>query len=347
MDSLERLKKIFAGELPDRVPIYELTINPKVIDALNPGMSYYDFIDYWDYDAAGPNMTWDSLGRIKWLDESKRVFIDRWGVTRQFLNDLLPVPIEAPIQSPTDLVHYNPPNPEEEPLLEKLGELVSRFKGRKATFILGRDVWTGSYMVRGMENLLIDMLTEPEMVRDIVRMQIDYYKVVHKKAIEMGIDIIHLVDDYAYHSGPLMSPDLFEEFLAPGFKEIVMDIKVHGAYCMKHTDGDIHKILPFIVEAGIDGLGPLEIGASMVLSEVKKIYPHITVMGNVSCDLLSVGTEYDIEKNVRDLINTTAAGGHYILSSDNSIPYSTCPGNLKTMIDTARKYGAYFQEKNR
>jgi uroporphyrinogen decarboxylase len=161
----------------------------------------------------------------------------------------------------------------------------------------------------------------------------------------MGLDIIHLADDYAYHSGPLMSPDLYEEFLAPGFKEVVTAIKSHGAYCMKHTDGNIHKILPSIVNAGIDGLGPLEPEASMILAGIKKEYPHLTVMGNVSCDLLGVGTESDIEKTVKSLIDSTADGGHYIMSSGNSIPFSTLPSNLKTMINITKEYGVYSNKR--
>lgn len=342
MNSLERIKKVLAGEIPDRVPFYELTINPRVIDAMIPGMSYYDFIDYWDYDAVGPNVTWDGLGRVKWLDEAKQVFLDRWGVVRQFTSDVIPVPIEGPIKSPSDLIHYVPPNPLEEPLLERLEELVSRFKGKRATFILGRDVWTGSYMLRNMENLLVDLLTEPKMVHDIVRMQVEYYKVVHQRAIEIGVDIIHLGDDYAYHSGPLMSPELFEEFLAPGLKEVVQHVKNCGGYCMKHTDGNIKKIIQLIVDSGIDGLGPLEPEASMVLADVKAQFPQLTVMGNVSCDLLARGSEADIENNVRELIDAAASGGHYIMSSGNSIAASALPGNVRAMIETTKKYGRYI-----
>ena len=343
MNSWERIKTVLDGGIPDRVPHYELTIDPKVIDGINPGMSYYDFVDYWDIDAVGPNMTYagSEKTRAKWINESKKIYIDRWGVTWQFLDDLVPVPIDWPIKTPEDFVHYKPPKPEEDPMLEIIEKLVTHYKGKRATFILGRDVWVLMYSLRGMENALVDMLTEPQLVRDIVRMQIDYYKIVQRKAIAMGLDIIHLADDYAYNMGPLMSPDLFEEFLAPGFKEVVADIKAHGGYCIKHTDGNIHKILPSIVNAGIDGIGPLEPEASMVLSDIKKMYPHLTVMGNVSVNLLGVGTESDIERSVKSLIDTTARGGHYIMSSGNSFTYSSLPANVKTMMKVTREYGGY------
>ena len=51
MNSLERMKIVLDGGIPDRVPLYELAINPKVIEGINPGMNYFDFIDYWDIDA--------------------------------------------------------------------------------------------------------------------------------------------------------------------------------------------------------------------------------------------------------------------------------------------------------
>jgi uroporphyrinogen decarboxylase len=340
-ESYDRIMTVLRGGIPDRVPMYELTINPGVIHGLEPGMDYFDFVEHAGYDAVGPNATWDSLGRVRWIDEPKRVFIDRWGVVRRLMEDVIPVPIEGPIKSAADLAAFRPPRPEEDPILERAEKLVARFKGRKATFVLGRDVWTGCYMLRGMENLLVDMLTDPPLVQDLVRMQVEYYLKVHALLLGIGIDIIHLVDDYAYGSGPFVSPELFERFLFPGLKEVVGDVKKRGGWCLKHTDGDIRKIIGLIVASGIDGLGPLEPEGHMVLSEVKRDFPSITVMGNVSCDLLGRGSPEEVAESVRSLIAETAAGGRYILSSGNSIAFSTKPENLASMLEAARRYGRY------
>ena len=102
-EARDRVLTVLKGGIPDRVPIYELTINPGVIQGIVPGMNYFDFIDWADYDAVGPNVTWDGLGRTKWVDEGKKVFLDRWGVVRRFLDDVIPVPIEGPIKSAADL----------------------------------------------------------------------------------------------------------------------------------------------------------------------------------------------------------------------------------------------------
>jgi uroporphyrinogen decarboxylase len=149
------------------------------------------------------------------------------------------------------------------------------------------------------------------------------------------------VDDYAYGAGPLMSPELFEEYLQPGLRETVAAIKSHGGWCMKHTDGDIRKIIGLIAACGVDGLGPLEPEGHMVLSEVKKDFPALTIMGNVSCDLLGRGSEEDVARTVAGLISATAPGGRFIMSSGNSIAASALPANLMNMLRMTRELGRY------
>ena len=341
-NSRDRIVAALERREPDRVPLFELTINPKVIEQISPGTSYYDFIEHMGYDAVGPNITWDALGLVRWIDQDKKIFLDRWGITRQYTEELIPVPLEGAIHSKQDLLNYTPPDPAEEPLLELLPELLQRFQGKKATFILGRDAWTGSYMLRGMANFLTDFATDPSMVRDIIRIQVDYYKEVHRLAIKQGIDIIALVDDYAYKSGPFISPKHFITFIYPAFCEIVEDIKAHGAYCTKHTDGNIWKIIEPLVDSGIDALGPLEPEAEMDLAHVKAQYGgKIAVIGNVGCDLLGRGTPDDIRREVRQLLRSVSPGGGHILSSGNSIASSTKAENLLAMIQTCKEYGIY------
>jgi len=338
----ERFFEALRREKPDRVPMFELTISPKVIDGIHPGMDYYDFIDTIDHEAVGPNTTWDPLGFVAWVDEEKGVFRDRWGVIRRYAGEVIPVPIEGPIKSREDLKRYRPPDPAEEPLLKVLPELIERFRDRRATFILGRDAWTGSYMIRGMENLLMDLAIDPDMVREIVRINVDYYKEVHRRAIEMGVDFIALVDDYAFKSGPLMSPRQFEQLIYPGLKETVSAIKAQGVMCTKHTDGNIWPIIEMIVDAGVDALGPLEPGAGMDLAKVQERFgDRIAVIGNVDCDLLGRGQPEDIRREVKLLLKRVSRDGGHILSSGNSIPSSTRPENFMAMVNACRELGRY------
>ena len=154
-----------------------------------------------------------------------------------------------------------------------------------------------------------------------------------------GVDCIVLGDDYAHKKGPLIAPQLFREHIAPSLTRIVGNIKAHGAYCVKHTDGNIWEIVDDIVAAGIDALGPLEPAAEMDLSKVKDRYGDaVCVVGNVDVDLLSRGNPQQVEAVTRALMEGVSSRGGHILSSGNSITSSVRPENFMAMIRAGRSY---------
>jgi len=154
-----------------------------------------------------------------------------------------------------------------------------------------------------------------------------------------GADIISLGDDYAANNGPLFSPGLFEEFIQPRLKKIVDVIHEAGAKVIKHSDGNLSKILDKIVNTGIDGLNPIEPSAGMDIGEVKRKYgDRICLVRNIDCgDLLSHGSPEEVESAVIECICKASPGGGHILSSSNTIHSSVKPENYLTMIQAAKK----------
>ena len=164
-----------------------------------------------------------------------------------------------------------------------------------------------------------------------------------RRAIKAGAEIVMLGDDYAYNSGPMISPKHFKEFLLPGLKKMVSVVHDAGAYCVKHTDGNIMKIIDMIVETGIDGLNPIDPIAGMDIAEVKKKYgDRICIIGNIDCgELLTTGNQQQVIKAVKECISKASKGGGHILSSSNSIHSGVKPENFIALIEAARKYGKY------
>ena len=93
---------------------------------------------------------------------------------------------------------------------------------------------------------------------------------------------------------------------------------------------------------GLDCLGPLEPVPGMELDKVLERYPgKIAVMGNISVDLLSRGTEEDVVlATKRSLANVSAIGPH-IMSSANTIASSVKPENFLAMVNTTKEFGKY------
>jgi uroporphyrinogen decarboxylase len=155
--------------------------------------------------------------------------------------------------------------------------------------------------------------------------------------------VIVLGDDYASNQGPLMSPAVFKQFILPRLRRMIDMIHDEGAFCIKHSDGNLYSLLDMIVDARPDGINPIEPVAGMELKKVKQLVgDRVCLSGNIDCGhLLPHGTEEQVAHAVRQAIADAAPGGGYILSSSNSIHSSCNPANLVAMVRAAKAYGAY------
>ena len=140
-----------------------------------------------------------------------------------------------------------------------------------------------------------------------------------------------------------MSPAVFRQFILPRLKRMIDIIHQEGAFCIKHTDGNINQLLEMLVSAGPDALNPLEPVAGMALKRVKQLVgDRVCLIGNIDCGyLLSMGTPAEVRQAVRQAIADAGTGGGYILSSSNSIHSSCKPENYKAMIDACWEFGEY------
>ena len=319
----------------------ELSIDWKVMRGLNCS-SYFDLIERLDLDAVSVNQVMYLLGLNPLVFRFKKTFTDVWGVRRRITEELLAYAFSHPIRSMGDLQDYRVPDPRKDPVLRAVRKVVRHFKGRRAVMMVGRAVFASSWYLCGMQRLLESYLLEPEFAGALGRMVVAYNKELHRLAIAEGVDLIVLGDDYAHKTGTIMSPALFREFILPGLSEVVQNIKSHGAFCVKHTDGNIWAILDDIVNTGIDGIGPLEPAAAMDLVEVKRaVGDRVCLVGNVDVDLLCRGSAEQVRQTTRALIRAVSPGGGHILSSGNSITSAVRPENFRIMVETAHRYGRY------
>jgi len=346
MNSLERIRTVLEHRLPDRVPLGELWIDSKVVKALvGADKDWNDLVVDLDLDIATvPTMIYEE-DEVEWVDREKRIFKDKWGALQVQPYEGVPIHTEpAIIDTPEDLARYRPPDPAKSPVIERIRNLKERFpNGEKAVCCVGESGWAVAVALRGgLTNLLMDFGLRPEFVKDLLTVGRDYYAELFTRVVEAGADVVLLGDDYSDKNGPMMSPRQFEELLLPCDAVVVKAIKDAGAYCIKHTDGDIRKIMDGLVSIGVDCLGPLEPVPGMELDAVLQRYPgRISVMGNINVDLLSRGTEDDVVRATKRALADVSAIGPHIMSSANTISESVKPENFLAMIRTTREFGTY------
>ena len=194
-----------------------------------------------------------------------------------------------------------------------------------------------------LDNLLVDFLENPRLAHEVLEIVNEFAVALARRAVRAGADLVMLGDDYAYKSGPMMSPAVYKTFLQHRLARVVQAVHEEGAFCVKHSDGNLWPILDMILDTGVDGINPLEPVAGMDIGEVKRKYgDRVCLIGNIDCgELLSWGTPQQVTRTVRDTIRQAAPGGGYIMSSSNTIHSSVKPENYRAMVAATHRYGTY------
>jgi uroporphyrinogen decarboxylase len=271
-------------------------------------------------------------------------FKDSWGVTYKRNPFGLAFPMEGPIKSASDLKGFKPPEFDPDSDLMMLNMVKARFDGKKAIVFSTHDCFRLSWGLRGnIEALLIDYIDNPQLAHDLARMSTDYHKQVVAAVAEAGADAVVFEDDIAFNSNTLMSPTHFDEFIGPYLKELVDFAHEKGIRAIKHSDGNLWPVLDRLADMGLDGLHPLQPEGGMELKDIKeRIGDKVCLLGNINCgDLLSSGTEEEVEQAVKKAIDDAAPGGGYILTSSNTIHPGCKPENYIAMVRATHKYGKY------
>ena len=340
MNSAERVFAALRRQVPDRVPILEWFVHPRVIEALVPGGSWPDFVDALDLDAMCALFLYEGTFHETPIGPGRSV--NEWGVTLG-VTDEHNAPVEGPIHSLADLRAYMPPDPTAPHRLGNLPAYVARFKGRRAVVWCQRAEFMWAADLMRMDRLLMSFLEEPMLAHAVLEMVCEFAVVLARRAVQAGADVVMLGDDYAYNSGPMMSPRVFHDFIQPRLARVVQAIHDEGAYCVKHSDGNLWPILDMILETGVDAINPLEPVAGMDIARVKQRYgERVCLVGNIDCgDLLCSGTPDQVTDVVRQTLVAGGAGGGYILSSSNTIHSSVKPANYRAMIEAGHRFGSY------
>jgi uroporphyrinogen decarboxylase len=267
---------------------------------------------------------------------------DDFGVTYQLSEYGIPVAVDHPIKDMDALKNFTPPVPDRSHLT-LLDLAKARFANEKAIFWLMRGTFVRSWRLTGMENLMFKMFDAPDFVHEIARITMEYNLAQLEMLAEAGLDVLVIEDDIAGANGPLISPGYFAEFVNAYNRRIVEKAHEKGLKVVRHSDGNLWKLMDTLLDTGYDGLNPLEPQADMAMKKVKdECGDKICLIGNIDCvDLLPNGTPEQVDEAVASAIKDAGAGGGLIISSSNSLHPGVNPENCIAMFESTKKHGKY------
>ncbi|MBN1623184.1 MAG: hypothetical protein JXN10_09275 [Clostridia bacterium] len=117
--------------------------------------------------------------------------------------------------------------------------------------------------VFGMENHMIQMMVEKEMMKEVYKRQAEWNKKYAEAIIELGMDMIHISDDWGAQNDLMFSKEMWLDMILPNTKITADYVKSTGTFLSLHSDGNINRVLPEVRELGFDVLHPWQEAAGM------------------------------------------------------------------------------------
>ncbi len=189
----------------------------------------------------------------------------------------------------------------------------------------------------GIENHLLAFYDRPALMHrlnaDLAAFNI---RVVNTLCRVLVPDMVGFAEDMSYNHGPMLSRACFDEFLLPYYRQVVPDIKRHGTKVLVDTDGNVESMVPWLIEAGIEGVYPLERQAGVDVAWIREHFPRFLMLGGYDKMVMSRG-EAAMRAEFERLLPVMRSGG-YIPSVDHQTPPEVSLADFQTYVRLFREY---------
>ena len=192
---------------------------------------------------------------------------------------------------------------------------VNALREKRCVFCKTGGPYIRTSFLRGKEAFLMDIAGDPEFAKAMADRVADHIIEIGKESLKRGqlYDTgLWIYDDMAYNHGTMMSPASFEKIFLPAYKRMVRAFKYAGAAkVILHSDGNIAPVLDMLIEAGIDGINPVEPRAGLNIAVLKRKYgTKLSFIGGMcNSRVLPGGTRSEIENQAVEIIEAARDGG--------------------------------------
>ena len=346
-----RIRKTVAHEEPDRVPLLEALVEYPVQSRFlgrtvtaDDIKSQVEFYYRAGYDAVPITVSAMAFGKVTDASPISRVIREKMLKDEADRRDERKWSLEYTsfITDRKDFEAFPWEELEKPELLHQLYEVKEYLpEGMKVIANSGK-IFTLTWMLMGFNNFGTKLIMEEDLVSDIFQKVAEVQLKLLEKIFDMPhVGAVWIVDDLAFGSGPIISPQAYRDHVFPWYKKIAERCHANDVLLLQHSDGDLTSLMEDIVEIGSDLLHPID-PTCMSLRETKEKWgDRLAFAGNVSNELLRSGTPEEVEERVRYLMKHVAPGGGYCLAAGNSVTEWGKFENYIAMLRAAEKYGKY------
>ena len=302
----ERMRKALRHEQVDRLPT-----QVNYTDGMGQKMAGHFHVSEKDLPAfLGNHMVRVDLNTPARLSADGKVKFDWWGVGFD-VNEEGYFAAVNPLKDNPDLDAYPWPDPTDDKLFEKAKKVIQE-KGSEyfITPNFGFALFERAWTLRGFEQFFMDMSSDPvytgELLDHITDIQL---KLIHQY-LDLGIDGGYFGDDYGAQKSLLFSPGMWRKYIKPRLAKMFAPFVERGMPILMHSDGQIQKILPDLLEIGLTTLNPVQPEVLEHAWLYENFKGKLAFYGGLSTQtVLPYGSPEEVKQAVSTCVNTLAPQG--------------------------------------
>ncbi len=295
-------------------------------------------------------------GYIFRIGPETNTYVDEWGTTYYmppdgYYYDMHTVPL-ADAETEADLKKFRWPNPTDPARIAGLPEQIQATytAGEKVIIMCGAmpGLWEHSWYMFGLEQAFVNLASNEQLMQAfterVMEWQIAYWDMLLSQVGD-SVDLVQLNEDLGTQHGPMMSPTTFRRIYKPCMRRLIASIKRKTkARIYLHSCGSIYRMIPDLIEIGVEVLNPVQVNAAeMDSARLKREFGKDLTFWGGGCDpvIMGTGTPRQVVEDVKRRIHDLAPGGGFVFGSVHNIQANVPPVNIVAMFDAAREFGGY------
>lgn len=333
MSQRDVLHAVLRGELPPYTPwSFRFTAEPEAELCRHYGCAPADLLDHTGchiLELGSAIGFFDGLGN----DLHRDVFGVVWDRSR---DKDIGLPADVLIERPDDLDRFALPDPHDERFFADIDGRIARYPDRFRLFTLGFSLFERAWTLRGMTNLLMDMMDEPAFVDDLLTRIADYNIAQVERALTYDIDAVYFGDDWGQQSGLIMGYETWRRFIYPQLERMYRVVRDAGKWQFIHSCGDVDELFDDLIDIGLNCFNPFQPEVMDVEALHDEYLGRLSFWGGLSTQsTLPHEDAATVRAESRRLLEMGRRGG-YIFSPSHAVEDDVPIENILAFIDEAQ-----------
>ncbi|MBT9145873.1 MAG: Uroporphyrinogen decarboxylase [candidate division WS2 bacterium] len=250
-------------------------------------------------------------------------------------------PLEYPVRNMDDWINIKPKFEYYEERFDWNKVETARNKQKKGVLSIA-NIPGGFDLPRilmGEEGVCFCYYDQPELMKDILETVAETaFRVLDRVSDKLVIDVLHIHEDMAGKSGPLIGPDLVIKYIKPYYRKIWDMLSSKGTRIFSQdSDGNIISVIDALLECGVTQMYPMEPAAGMDVVELRKKYgKRLALKGGIDKHVLRMNKQ-DIRDELEYKMQPLMKAGGMVFALDHRIPNGTPLENYKYYVELGRE----------